>query len=92
MQKLSAGYNNLLVHVFSQHPEFKEEIRRGDNRSRLSKCYSKKANNIYKCIEWIVTENREHRLSPGSLEENIFLYVNKRFWYISVVHKIITRG
>ena len=110
MQKLSAGYNNLLVHVFSQHPDFKEEIRRRDNQSRLSKCYSEKATNIYKCIqgptcylEWIkptsniverlksraklVFGTSRHRLSPRSLKENLFLYVNKRFWDNSVVDK-----
>ena len=37
----------------------------------------------------LVFETSRHRLSPGSLEENLFLYVNKRFWDISVVDKII---
>ena len=75
MQKLSAGYNNLLVHVFSQHHDFREEIRGGDNQSRLSKCYSKKATNIYKCIEWIFMENREHGFFENDLAslENIKL-------------------
>ena len=36
--------------------------------------------------------SKQVRLSPGSLEENLFLYVNKRFWDITVVDKIITRG
>ena len=85
-QKLSAGYNNLLVHVFSQ---------------KLSKgptCYLewiKPSSNIVERLNSrakLVFGTSHHRLSPGSLEENLFLYVNKRFWDISVVDKIITHG
>ena len=62
-QAPGTGYTNLMNHIFQEHPNYLKEMREAANTHHLTPVFraTKKAQNIYSWLEWIIMENREFK-------------------------------
>lgn len=62
-QKKKSGYSNLLSHIHSSH----NDNASSSSQPKMEFFYSNKAKNIFSCIDWIVSENREFQFCEKEL-------------------------